>query len=269
MTAAIVNARLGSTRLRRKVMRTIGDLPMILHVMRQARASRLIEGIIVATTTRKEDDEIAAFCRENKLECFRGSATDPLSRIYECAKTYGLDPVMRVLADMPFVDPDIIDRCIEVFGTDRPDYLTNTYEKKGDRWRVSPCGFPQGNVVEIATFGALEKIWAEAEKTSEREHVFPYVLQHDDRFRISCVKHDGDLSHIRYTVDREEDLRFVREVWARLPGGIDVVHLSDVLGVLEKSPELLKINSANRFDEGYRLSLRNDGRSLSSSPHGD
>ncbi len=252
---AIIQARMSSSRLPRKVFRKIGNYPMLYHVVRQIKGSKLVDDIIIATTNGKEDNKIIDFCMKNNLKYFRGSKSDPLDRYYKCAKKYGCEPVIRIASDNPFVDPEVIDRVIKKFLRSSYDYVSNTYEKKGKDWHVSPCNFPQGVVVEISNIKALEKAWKEAKKSSEREHVFPYLISNPDLFHIYSVKNSTNLSYIRCTVDRIEDLKFVREIYSRLPQEKKTIHIKDIVKIVRKEPSLLAINSKIPFGEGYRKSL--------------
>lgn len=248
---------MNSSRLPRKVLRKIGNLPMLHHVVRQTKASKLVDEVIIATTKTNEDDKIIDFCKKNNLKYFRGSDSDPLDRYYKCAKMYGCEPIIRLASDNPFVDPAVIDLIIRKFLRSSYDYISNTYEKKGKNWQVSPCNFPQGVVVEISSFKALEKAWREAKKLSEREHVFPYLISNPNLFRIYSIKNSTDLSYIRCTVDRIEDLKFVREIYSRLPQE-KIIHIKDIVKIVRKEPYLLAINSNNIFAEGYKKSLIKD-----------
>jgi spore coat polysaccharide biosynthesis protein SpsF len=113
-------------------------------------------------------------------------------------------------------------------------------------------------VVEISSFGTLEKAWTNAKKPSEREHVFPYVQFHPKIFKISNIKNKKDLSHIRCTVDKKSDLKFVREVWKRFPKSKKIIHIEDIEKIIKREPRLLLINNDIDFNEGYEKSLQLD-----------
>jgi len=134
------------------------------------------------------------------------------------------------------------------------DYVSNNLDKINGKWDNSTCNFPQGMTVEISNFKTLKKAWKKAKKPSEREHVFPYVQFNPKLFRISNVKKRKDVSYIRCTVDRLEDLRFVRELYDRLPKK-EFIMIEDILKIVKKEPSLVKINNKVSFDEGYKKSL--------------
>ena len=118
-----------------------------------------------------------------------------------------------------------------------------------------PCYFPVGTVVEVTTFNAVKTAWTKAKNQFEREHVFPYIQSHPEIFKISNVKSRKDLSYIRITVDKKNDLKFVREIYKRIPRTKNAIKINDLEKILSKEPNLLKINKNIRFDDGYRKSL--------------
>jgi len=251
-----------SSRLPGKVLLQINKRPMLEHVTNQIKHSKFIDDVIIATTKNKEDDKITCFCKKNSIKYFRGSKNDVLDRYYQCAKKFNCKIIVRITSDCPLIDPDIIDEGIRKFFKKSLDYVGNNIEYKSKKWQNATCNFPQGMTVEVCTFNALRKAWRDAKKPSEREHVFPYVQFNTKFFRIDNFKKNNDLSYIRCTVDRKEDLKFVREVWKRLEKGIDVVRTKDIIKVIKKHKKLLDINTRIPFDEGYRISLQKDIRKI-------
>ena len=138
------------------------------------------------------------------------------------------------------------------------DYVSNNFEKKNKKWENSMCGFPQGMVVEICNYKTLEKAWKKAKKPSEREHVFPYVQFNTRSFKVSNLVYKKDLSFIRCTVDKKEDLKFVRELWKRIPKTKKIIHIKDILKIVKNEPLLVKINNKINFDDGYKKSIQKD-----------
>jgi spore coat polysaccharide biosynthesis protein SpsF len=255
---AIIQARISSTRLSGKVLRKIENEPMLYHVINQVRGSKLIKDIIIVTTTMPQDEVIVKYCKKNNIKCFRGSSTDLLDRYYKCAKKFGIDPIVRITSDCPLIDPKVIDKAITKFLKGSFDYVANNLEKHEGKWDNSTCNFPQGMTVEISSFKTLEQAWKKAKKPSEREHVFPYVQFNPKLFRISNFKHPGDLSFIRCTVDRFDDLQFVSELFKRFPKNKKFIEIKDIVKIIKKESELVKINNRIAFDEGYKKSLIED-----------
>jgi spore coat polysaccharide biosynthesis protein SpsF len=249
---------MGSIRLSGKIMKKIGNQPMLYHVIKQTLASKYVDDVIIATTCSNKDKKIVDFCIQNNLKYFQGSNNDVLDRYYKCAKKFSCDPVVRINSDCPFIDPLVIDTIISKFLKNSYDYVANNFDKLGGKWQNDICKFPQGMVVEICKFKTLEKAWKQAKKPSEREHVFPYVQFNPKIFKISNIKNKKDLSYIRCTVDREQDLKFVQEIWKRKHKSKKIIHIEDILKIIQNNPNLVKINNKISFDEGYQKSIKKD-----------
>ena len=223
-------------------MLQIEKKPMLYHVIKQVKVSKFIDDVIVATTTSSADKRIVKFCVDNDIRYFRGSEKDVLDRYYKCAKKFQCDPVVRISSDCPMIDPRVITEVINKFLKNSYDYVCNNFEWKNGKWVDSLCNFPDGMVIEISSFKTLEKAWKNAKKQSEREHVFPYVVSNPQIFKISNVKHRTNLSYIRCTVDKKADLKFVREIYKRISKRKKVIHIKDILKIVNDEPSLLDIN---------------------------
>ena len=256
MVVAIIQARMNSTRLPNKALLKIGEQYMLEHVVKQTKASKYVKDVIIATTNSIKDKKIINFCIKNNLKYFCGSNNDVLDRYYKCAKKFSSDIIVRISSDCPFIDPTIIDQIILKFSKNSFDYVSNNIEEENGKWKNSMCSFPQGMVVEICNFNTLEKAWKKAKKPSEREHVFPYVQFNSRLFKVSNLVYKKDLSFIRCTVDKKEDLKFVRELWKRIPKTKKIIHIKDVLKIIKNEPLLVKINNKINFDEGYKKSIQ-------------
>jgi len=243
---AIVQARMSSTRLPGKVMKGIAGRPMLWHVVNRLKAAKLVDEIVVATTTGREDDLIEEWCKLNGTPVSRGSLDDVLDRYYRAASSFEAKTIVRITSDCPLIEPVLVDRAIQKFN-------------KGGFSHVSvDSSYPDGLDAEVFSFEALEKAWTEAELTSEREHVTPYIWKNPHLFSLGKIKSDIDLSAMRWTVDDEKDMRFVTEIFEGVGAGERVFHMDEVLRFLRRSPEVLKINSETARNEGYAKSLRND-----------
>lgn len=248
-TVAIIQARMGSTRLSGKIMLNILGKPVLWHVVNRVSRAKLIDELIVATTTKTKDDVIERFCKENNISIFRGQEKDVLDRYYQCAKKYNMENIVRITADCPLHDPQIIDLVIERYEGGNYDYITN----------ADPPSYPDGIDVEVFSFLALEKAWNNAKLSSEREHVTPYIRKNKNLFRVSNVENETDLSEFRWTLDQEEDFRFIKTVYEKLSESkSDIFYMNDIVELIDKYPELLKINSNIVRNEGYQKSLKND-----------
>lgn len=249
----IIQARMGSTRLPGKVLKLVDNTNSSLYyTINQLKNCKGIDKIIVATTTKEEDDVIVEYLQKLSIEHFRGNPTDVLDRYYACAKKFSVDSVIRITADCPLIDPEIVDRGISIFKSGQYDYVTNTF----------PRTFPDGNETEIFSFNALEIAWKNAILPSEREHVTPYFRNQKEKFKINNFEHTQDLSHLRWTMDLQEDLNLIRSIILKLDK--HPIHLADILELFNKNPELVKINKGHIPNEGYMKSLKEDEEFLKS-----
>jgi spore coat polysaccharide biosynthesis protein SpsF len=230
---AIVQARMGSTRLPGKVLLPLLGEPMLVQEMARIGRSKRISSTIVATTHLPADDRIVDLCRKQGWQYCRGSEQDVLDRYYHCARQAGADVVVRLTSDCPLIEPAVIDRVIEAFARNSPDvdYVSNV---------LPPRTFPRGLDTEVFSFAALERSWKEDKNPLLREHVTQYMVQNPDKFRISGITNTRDLSGLRWTVDTKEDFRLVTEIYSHF--GHNRFSMEDVLSLMEKRPELLRIN---------------------------
>ena len=197
ITIALVQARMGSSRLPGKVMRLIAGRPMIDWVLTRASRARSIDVVVLATSDHARDDALVAHVRKLGYPVARGSESDVLERFSQAALANDADVVVRITADCPLVDPDIIDAVVALRAREDADYASNT----------DPATFPDGLDVEVFKAAALARANSEATDTHDREHVTPYLRR--DPFRRSVLRHDADLSGLRWTVDEAADLSVV------------------------------------------------------------
>ncbi len=241
-TVAIVQARMGSTRLPGKVLKDVGGRSMLARVLERTAGAKLLDRVVVATTTAPGDDAVVKECRARKVPVFRGSEEDVLDRYHGAALEHDADPIVRITSDCPLTDPGIVDDVLELYHTERPDYASNVVSRT----------FPLGLDVEVVRQSALEVAWKEAKKPYERVHVTPFIYQNADRFRLSTLKAKENYSRLRWTVDTPQDLEFVRAVYARL-GSDGRFGWRDVLELLDREPALENINrgvSQKSLEEG-------------------
>jgi len=229
---AIIQARMGSSRLPGKVLMELIGEPLLAHVVKRTGRAKTISNIVVATTTNQIDDIIVQFCQKNGWLCFRGNERDVLDRYYQAAVEYQADVIVRITSDCPLIEPEIIDGVVgEYLKNPLLDYVSNT---------LAPRTFPHGLDVEVVSFEALKCAWEEDNNYEWREHVTPYIYRHPEKFTIRTVANDKDLSYMRWTVDTPEDLDFVRHIYEHFCH--DHFSWKEVLALLEKNPEWLEIN---------------------------
>ena len=252
MIGCIIQARMGSSRLPKKVMKKIdNDYTVLDYVIQQIKSSESIEKIIVATTILEQDNVIYDYLCSQKYEVFRGSSEDVLDRFYQCAKKFSIDTVVRITADNPLIDPKIIDTAITEYKNGKYDLVTNTLKRT----------FPFGTEVEVFSFKILEKSWQNAKKPSEREHVTPFIWNKQNGFNIKNFEYKKNISHLRYTVDRIEDLELVKEIIKNIK--TRPILLENILKLYENKSKIFEINK-NIEHDGYQKSLKRDEEYLKS-----
>ncbi len=247
MIAAIVQARMGSTRLPGRTLADVAGKPMLARLVERARRIPGVERVIIATTEKPADEAILKFAADLGLPAYAGSEEDVLDRFYQTARRFGVSVVVRVTPDCPLLDPEVsglvVARFVEARGT--VDYASNT----------QPPTFPDGLDTEVFSVAALTRSWREATEFSEREHVTAYIWKHPELFRLVNVARDPDLSGRRWTVDEPADLEFVRAVYHRLGETFD---MRDALELLRRHPDIEAINRGTARNEGYAKSVRAD-----------
>lgn len=248
MIAAIVQARMGSTRLPGKTMKLLSGKPVLWHIITRLNHSKKIKRIIVATTDRQDDEVIVRLAEEMGIDSYRGSSEDVLDRYYQAAKIFDVDPIVRITADCPLIDPEVVDNIAGYYSASAYDYVANTLK----------LTMPDGLDTEVFSFKSLERAWAEAKKTSEREHVTSYIYNHPELFKIHNYENDVDLSGMRWVVDEEADYKFISEVYKNLYKDGKIFYMKDIIRLLEEMPELLKLNKGISRNEGYQISLLKD-----------
>ncbi len=231
---AIIQARCGSTRFPDKVFADINGRPLLWHSVNRLKQAKLIDRIIIATTVSPNDDKIEKWCKENGVDCFRGSEENVLNRYYCASEAYPSDYVVRITSDDPFKEPAVIDAVIAKLINEDYDHVTDNL----------PPSFPEGLDCEAFKKAALDRSEKEAETDFEREHVTQYIYHHPEIFKIGNVSCDRQLSNLRWTIDKEVDLEMVRAVYAkRNPNNTGILLMDEILQILKDNPEIEKINS--------------------------
>jgi len=247
-TTAIIQARIGSERLPSKVLLDLSGKTVLEHVVQRVRNSKLIQDVVVATTTKKEDLKIADLCLKKSIKVYRGSDEDVLDRYYKIAKTISAEHIVRVTADCPLIDPKIIDDVIRLHLLQKADYTSNVIDER----------FPDGEDVEIFTFETLHRAWENANLSSEREHVTPYIIKHPEIFKLKNLSCSQDLSKKRWTLDEEKDYKFIKLIYDNLYRNGRIFGMSEILNLLKQHPKYEKINSDVARNIGYLKSLKED-----------
>lgn len=244
---AIIQARMGSSRLPNKILKELCGKPMLQHIVERVQNSKYIDHVMVATTVKEEDKVVKELCERIQTDCYRGSENDVLDRYFQAASKYKPKNVIRITADCPFIDPTIIDQIIQIHETGEYDYTSNTLVET----------YPDGLDTEVFKFSALEKAWKEANLASEREHVTPYI-KFKGQFKRYSVERSPSLADKRWTVDTEMDFVVVTQVYNALYDEAKMFLMADILDFLETNQQIEELNKNIIRNEGYLKSVAND-----------
>ena len=248
MTAAILQARMSSSRLPNKVLLPILGRPMLARQVERIQRAKCVDRLIVATSTGSNDDSIAGLAADLDVACYRGSLDDVLDRYYQAAKQASADHVIRLTGDCPLADPDLIDRVFEFYLENHFDYASNA--------RVP--AFHDGLDVEVFSFKVLEQAWREAVLPSHREHVTFFMSEQPKRFSLGDYNSGPDLSFLRWTVDNREDFDLVLRIYESLYPQNPEFTTADILALLEREPAVKTLNSKYVRNAGWEPAFKKD-----------
>jgi spore coat polysaccharide biosynthesis protein SpsF len=233
--AAIIQARMGSTRLPGKVLKKVFGKTLLEYQIERVKRAKTIDEIIIATTTKENDRPIVQLCQQLSIPYYRGSEEDVLSRYYEAATEFGVDVVVRLTSDCPIIDPNVIDKVVTHYleNRDQYDYVSNTLTRT----------YPRGLDTEVMSYEVLKRAHEEAKELTYREHVTAYIYHHPDQFRLCNVSNEKDESKHRWTVDTEEDFLLIKNILETLYPINPLFTLEDIIQILRDKPEWIEINA--------------------------
>ena len=233
---ACIQARMGSIRLKKKALRKILGKTLIEQIFKRLKLADEIDGIVLCTSLAKENDILVKHAKSIGLKYYRGSETDLISRIYETAKKFRANAIVRITGDCPLVDPEIVDRMVRFWRANYQnfDLVTNVF----------PPTFPDGLDVEILPTPTLKKIDSEVKDSRYREWLTCYIMENYSKFRIYNFQSPfgSSLKNMRWTVDYPEDLAFVREIFKNLGKRGEIFTTADILNLLKEKPKISDIN---------------------------
>jgi spore coat polysaccharide biosynthesis protein SpsF len=234
-TTIIVQARMTSTRLPGKVMKQILGKSLLQYQVERLQRVKLADEIAIATTTNPTDEPIVEMCDRLAVACFRGSEADVLGRYYHAAIAFQADPVVRVTADCPLIDPQVIDEVINCYLKNRSkyDYVSNCLERT----------YPRGMDAEVFSVAALQQAFLETTLPFDREHVTPFIYRQPTRYRLGHVIYSEDCSNHRWTVDTPEDFELIQKIIEAIYPRQPNFTLADCLNLLNKHSDWYIINS--------------------------
>jgi len=247
-TLAIIQARVVSTRLPRKVLLDLGGKTVLERVVERVGKSKMVDEVLVATTINVEDLAIIKLCAKEKIRVFVGSNEDVLDRYFQAANLLQPKAVVRITADCPLIDPKIIDLVVKSHLKSGADYTANTLE----------LSYPDGQDVEVFSFEALETSWKNARLASEREHVTMFIKNHPKKFKLNNVANKIDYSAQRWTLDNAEDYKLLKKIYEALYKKNHYFPMEQTIDFLDKNSQLQKINRHISRNEGLQKSLQSD-----------
>jgi spore coat polysaccharide biosynthesis protein SpsF len=245
----LIQARMGSTRFPGKVLKPLLGRPMLGHLVERVRYARGLHDVVVATSDRSEDGVIRRFCHNEGIHVFAGSEPDVLDRFYQAAVAFGADPVLRVTGDCPLIDPELIERLLELYAGGAYDHVS--VATGAGALFLDGGRYPNGLDAECFSFAALQQAWSQATENSDREHVTPYIWRVPDRFRCHMIRSPIDYSHLRWTVDYEDDYLMVKRIYEALYRPERPFLYREIVEHLNRNPELSAANQAHIGQEGY------------------
>ncbi|WP_173918951.1 cytidylyltransferase domain-containing protein [Halobacillus sp. Marseille-Q1614] len=241
---AIIQARMGSSRLPGKVLKTVLNKPLLEHQIERIREAKLIDEIVIATTFLKQDDPIVSLCEKLNVPYYRGSEIDVLERYHEAALSVKAQAIIRITSDCPIIDPLQIDKVVQVYLSVNDisplRYVSNTLQRT----------YPRGMDTEVFSFSSLREAHIHAHTLKEREHVTPYMTSRPTTFSLTNVPYKNDESHHRWTVDTPEDLLLIKKIIEHLYPQSPLFTMERVLDLLNRHPQWMKINAHIAQKEG-------------------
>lgn len=243
---AIIQARMDSVRLPGKVLLPLAEKPALEHIVERLSYCRMVDQVVVATTTEVNDDPVAELCIKNNIKYFRGSPEDVLDRYYQSSKIFNADPIVRITADCPAIDPVVVDAVIS-------GYLAGDYDLYGLSGE-----FPDGLDCTVFSFSAIKKAWKEAKLKSEREHVGPYIEKNSNIFNNGKLKLFYGLENQRWTMDEPEDYELLKVIFNELYRPDSPFLTYEVLEYIKENPKLGRLNQKIVRNQGYIQSLKED-----------
>ena len=239
---AIVQARTGSTRLPGKVFLPLNGKPLIWHIIQRVRKSNFVNQIVIATTLNKKDDQLVEWAANENITIYRGSEDDVLDRFYQTAIYIKADIIVRVTADDPFKDPEIIDKAISIFIDNDLNFISNN----------NPPTFPEGLDVEVFDMDTLKLAFNNSKDSFEKEHVTPYMFRNAEKIKTQNFKNIENKSNLRWTIDTEIDYEMVKIVYQNLYKEGSIFMYKEIIDYIQKFPHVGFMNVHETRSDMYK-----------------
>jgi len=221
---AIIQARMGSKRLPKKSMADLAGKPLLWHVLERVKRTRQVDEVVLATTTKPEDDVLVSVAKECGVSTFRGSEDDLVDRYYQAAKAYKADVIVRICADNPVLEPHEIDRIIQHHLKGLSDFSSNTHNIDGN-------GYPDGLGAEAFDRQKLEEVWRITTDPRHREHPHTYFYDHPEKYRIGTIPCPAEFRRpdLKLDVNTSEELEYIRSIFEYWYPRKRDFHITDII----------------------------------------
>ncbi len=243
--SAFIQARLGSTRLPEKILKKIDGVETIIFMINRLKKCKRIDDIYVLIPNSKSNDKLYKFLKKRNLNIFRGSENNVLKRYYDCAKKNKKKHILRLTSDCPFIDPDIVDKIINIYQKGNYDYVSNIIDRS----------FPDGMDTEIFSYKSLEFAYKNLNNFFDKEHVTKYFLRSEKIKKKNFLYKRGNYQNIRLTLDEKEDLILFQKLSKKLKKDFS---LSDIINYYNKNKNFFNINQ--KFSTGIQSIKLNSGQ---------
>jgi spore coat polysaccharide biosynthesis protein SpsF len=248
---AIIQARMGSSRLPGKILLPIQGRPVIGHIHDRLNRVGSIDEVVIATSNEIQDDQVAHYCENENLSCFRGNEIDVLDRFYHAAINFEAQIVIRVTGDCPLLDPLTINKLIDMYRLGNFDHC-GVAAGAGVANDTSIQRYPDGLDAEIFGIEILREAWVNSTSKQHREHVTPFIWQQEERYSLGKLEcESGDFSAYRWTLDNAEDFQLIKKIYDELYPRNPFFGMQDVLLLLKAHPEWSNENKHLIGSEGY------------------
>ena len=251
MVVALVQARIGSTRLPGKILKNLEGKPVIWHIWNRLMSVNQIDDVVIATSIESANNTLIECLEKYGIKYFRGSENNVLDRFYKAAKFFKADVVIRITADCPLVDPHWVGEAVQkIIDNSSIDYVGLAAGAGVLNDNINK--FPDGLDTEVFKYEALNKAWKEAENKLDRgEAVTSYIWRNKDKFNTVTLYPDSDYGNFRWTLDTHEDYKFIKNVYKKLYSKKNDFNMNDILELLKRMPELTEINNTSKNQVKY------------------
>lgn len=234
---AIIQARMTSTRLPGKVLKTVLGKTLLEYLVERVQRAKSINTLVVATTTNATDDPIVALCKQLGVPCVRGSEDNVLSRYQLAAREFGGETLIRLTSDCPLLDPQVIDDVVDFYKSHNFDFVTNSPADETLR------SIPRGMDVEVFSRKMLDEAALEAKSKEELEHVTTFFRIRPKRFQVNYFEHANPRKDLRLTVDTPEDFELIQRIIQALYPKNPAFGVNDIYDLIDRHSELARLNS--------------------------